>query len=94
MGCLVVVGFEPCEGNFISSIFLQFSDESHISSLDLIDQKLTAKKIRHDYRIAQYCDKSHQIVTFYYLPPTNKAWFKLDDVFLSSQSNAVVSNDW
>ena len=37
-GCLGVVGFLPFGCNFISSIFLQFSDESHISSLDLTDQ--------------------------------------------------------
>ena len=48
-GCLGVdVGFLPFGCNFISSIFLQFSDESHISPLDLTDQKLRAKKIRHD----------------------------------------------
>ena len=35
----------PGKCNFISSIFLQFSDESHISSPNLIDQKLRAEEI-------------------------------------------------
>ena len=35
----------PGKCNFISSIFLQFSDESHISSPNLIDLKLRAEEI-------------------------------------------------
>ena len=35
----------PGKCNFISSIFLQFSDESDISSHNLIDQKLRAEEI-------------------------------------------------
>ena len=99
-GCL---GLEPRECNFISSIFLQFSDESHISSLDLIDQKLRAKKIRHDYPIPQYCNTSNQSTLFMIFLVDlliSPYWGRLDDQetsfffkdvagFLCSQRNAV-----